>query len=367
MCSNIKHNLGIEIQNFSGAIDLDASNKSYADLLLERDYEKYIIIVNAYKKIGLLINFLSLNNPDLQETLFQNINFKGRGEDDIFDKDLLVDISDEERLELYKNFLEGNYEQVPYIELLAKEIRKISKILGKEQEIEEVLKKIVETVTFDFKRSIGEEKYLSKNELEENFYKLDIEGTIGGMAIILDFDYNDTIKKLEPLGIASRIAYNLQDLTDDIRKNLCTITKENITIFGITEDDIEYISGFDKIWDVDNIPKSIQNYINDQINNIQLQLNNHNKEFSISSIIKGGGLISNDKYKGKKNVSWNDLNELNSRKEKLFVKGLFTLRALGMQSNVVDNLGMKKAFDDAYKDEIFKTVNKFSGKLNNII
>ena len=99
---------------------------------------------------------------------------------------------------------------------------------------------ILRSMLFDAKR-FGKRQIFSKEELDEHFYQCDIEGTGRGTLKLFGED-PDKWPYVEPLGVASRIYDNLQDLPDDIASGYINIPREDMQHFGISRADLRDIS-----------------------------------------------------------------------------------------------------------------------------
>jgi phytoene/squalene synthetase len=78
----------------------------------------------------------------------------------------------------------------------------------------------------------------SEKVLHEHFHLLDIEGTVNGAIKVFGRDPDQLYSAIEPLGEASRIFYNLKDYWEDIKAGLVNISREDITAYRISEEDI---------------------------------------------------------------------------------------------------------------------------------
>jgi hypothetical protein len=103
---------------------------------------------------------------------------------------------------------------------------------------------------------------------------MDIEGTISWTAAILWLDTKSAIEQLQPLWEASRLAYNLRDLDDDINSGLINIPEEDLKAFQIT--DLEL-----KLWIASEY---IKKRVEAQIERLRELLDMHKKTFSQISL-----------------------------------------------------------------------------------
>ena len=97
-------------------------------------------------------------------------------------------------------------------------------------------KDILESLLFDAKRR-GKGIIFPKDELNYHFHLLDIRGTIKAMLKIFKDD-PDKYTILEPLGIACRHQYDIEDLDSDISAGYINISAEECELFGITQEDL---------------------------------------------------------------------------------------------------------------------------------
>lgn len=104
------------------------------------------------------------------------------------------------------------------------------------QEFHSETKDILNSLLFDAKRR-GKSMIFSKEELNYHFHLLDIRGTIRATLKVFN-DNPDKYKILEPLGIACRYQYDIEDFESDIAAGYINISKEDFDRFGIKKEDI---------------------------------------------------------------------------------------------------------------------------------
>lgn len=111
----------------------------------------------------------------------------------------------------------------------------------------EETKDILNSLLFDAKRR-GKSMIFSKEELNYHFHLLDIRGTIRATLKVFNDD-PDKYKILEPLGIACRHQFDIEDFEADIAAGYINISKEDCERFGIKKEDFtgKYSSGV-KLW-----------------------------------------------------------------------------------------------------------------------
>jgi hypothetical protein len=74
-----------------------------------------------------------------------------------------------------------------------------------------------------------------------HFHLLDIRGTIRATLKVFKED-PDKYKILEPLGMASRYQFDIEDFETDIAAGYLNISKEECNHFGITQEDLHNVS-----------------------------------------------------------------------------------------------------------------------------
>jgi len=104
----------------------------------------------------------------------------------------------------------------------------------------EETKDILNSLLFDAKRR-GKLMIFSKEELNYHFHLLDIRGTIRATLKVFNDD-PDKYKILEPLGIACRHQYDIEDFEADIAAGYINISKEDCERFGIKKEDLTVMS-----------------------------------------------------------------------------------------------------------------------------
>ena len=108
-------------------------------------------------------------------------------------------------------------------------------------------KDILESLLFDAERRDKFTIY-PENVLMHHFHKLDIRGTIRATLKIFNED-PDKYKILEPLGIACRYQYDIEDLQSDISSGYVNITEEECEFLKIGPEDIKNLQGQKlKLW-----------------------------------------------------------------------------------------------------------------------
>jgi hypothetical protein len=95
---------------------------------------------------------------------------------------------------------------------------------------------ILDALLFDAKRR-GKEIIFPQEELIYHFHLLDIRGTIRATLKVFKDD-PDKYKILEPLGIACRHQYNIEDFEADIAAGYINIPIEDFERFGIRQEDL---------------------------------------------------------------------------------------------------------------------------------
>lgn len=92
---------------------------------------------------------------------------------------------------------------------------------------------ILMSLHFDAKRQESPAMlFFERETLEHHFHLLDIRGTVGG-CLAVTREPLDSWQLIEPLGVATRIRYNVRDLDEDLRARLCNIPLEDIERFRI--------------------------------------------------------------------------------------------------------------------------------------
>lgn len=210
--------------------------------MIERDEKKYRWFIRALKTF----KHIKPAEGRFLETYYLTMRYI----DDVVDEDIELPIehaTTEEFVQSKINFLKVKKPR-DKIERLMIECFEQAKKLGENFEAE--TKDILNSMLFDAKRK-GKMQIFSENELKQHFYELDIRGTVKGALKI--FREKEDYKKIEPLGIASRIYYNLRDYREDIEKGYVNIPREECKRLGITQNKLEDITC-----------KEIQNWMKEQ-------------------------------------------------------------------------------------------------------
>ena len=105
---------------------------------------------------------------------------------------------------------------------------------------------ILRSLHFDAKRREADTlQVFDRINLRHHFHMLDILGTVGLWLIILRENWG-SFRMLAKLGEAVRIFYNLRDLAEDMRANLCNIPAEDMRRFSIYVPDISSSKALDE-------------------------------------------------------------------------------------------------------------------------
>ena len=224
-------------------LDIDLSVESIFQNLCFRNPEKYSGFLKWLEKMKLILDLMW--TPDVEDriNLLKYMYYALRLLDDICDWDTALKLSIEKRKEIIYSKYEWKKIGDLYDIIIEKSLI-IARRLWSESEINYSIKEIVWSIKFDVDRIFELYKKISKNDLKENFHKMDIVWTIYWTAIIFWLNPEMAVKKLEPLWEACRIAYNLQDLQEDISAWLINIPFEDLELFWITDRDLENIKNW---------------------------------------------------------------------------------------------------------------------------
>jgi hypothetical protein len=99
---------------------------------------------------------------------------------------------------------------------------------------------ILESLLFDAKRR-GKNERINKEALTKHFHMLDISGTIRATLKIFRDDPGK-FRLLEPLGLACRYQYDLEDFDADVAAGYNNIPLEDCEHFGIRTEDLSSLS-----------------------------------------------------------------------------------------------------------------------------
>lgn len=95
---------------------------------------------------------------------------------------------------------------------------------------------ILHSLLFDAKRR-GKMIIFPKKELMHHFHLLDIRGTIKATLKVFKED-PDKYELLEPLGVACRYQYDIEDIKTDLAAGYVNISQEDCTQFNIDKEDL---------------------------------------------------------------------------------------------------------------------------------
>ncbi|MBT8393282.1 MAG: hypothetical protein KJN66_00390, partial [Bacteroidia bacterium] len=110
----------------------------------------------------------------------------------------------------------------------------VAKKFGEEFQAE--TEDILNSLLFDAKRR-GKLIIFPKKELMHHFHLLDIRGTIKATLKVFKDD-PEKYKILEPLGVACRYQYDIEDIETDLAAGYVNISQEECTQFNIVNEDL---------------------------------------------------------------------------------------------------------------------------------
>jgi len=105
---------------------------------------------------------------------------------------------------------------------------------------------ILQSLLFDAKRK-GKHTIFPEKILMKHFHKMDISGTIKATLKLFKEDPNK-YEILEPLGLATRYQFDLEDFKDDVRAGYLNFTKEECDLCGIEKGNYDIHSEGIKNW-----------------------------------------------------------------------------------------------------------------------
>lgn len=124
------------------------------------------------------------------------------------------------------------------------------------EEFSEETQDILSSMLFDAKR-YGKMQVFPENELSYHFHLLDVRGTISATLKVFGED-SRKYPLLQPLGLASRIYYNLRDYDEDIKAGLVNIPAEDCQRFNISSIDLENRLSYGiQNWFIDQAKKGV--------------------------------------------------------------------------------------------------------------
>jgi len=226
-------------------IDIDKSIQSIQDAMTLRNPSKYWDFLKTLDSIKLALRLLGLSKVDIRVELFRCVYYAMRLIDDVIDGDTVPPLEHKDRKTLVDSILSWNIENIKnslYKEL-AQRIQSLSSELWYEQQMNESMLEILESMKFDLNRIMDEDdKTRTQLDLATNFHSMDIDGTIAWTAIIFWVDIESAINGLNDLWEACRIVYNLDDFVDDVKEGLINIWREDLDRFNITAYDLEIVA-----------------------------------------------------------------------------------------------------------------------------
>lgn len=206
---------------------------------------KYRIFFTGLLLEKYFFKYDGLDNYSDRGILLRNYYFLMRYLDDIIDDDINIKNIEliDDRIEYLEEKLYNvvnNIMPKDEIDSMIYECHLLANKLGFSLKKESKL--IMSSLIFDGKR-ISEWnnkknfKIVSKKELDNHYYNLDIIGTISGCLKIFR-EKAENIDNLYYLGTASRKYYDIRDFVEDVKRGLVNISFEELSKYNITESDL---------------------------------------------------------------------------------------------------------------------------------
>jgi hypothetical protein len=162
-----------------------------------------------------------------------------------------------------KNFDTENWDRKSVIDVFYSEAMAVCGKIS--LDIKQQVSTVIHSLEFDARRradfmKTGQRKFYPQTELEQNYYRLDIEGTIGAcLELTNERDTRANRDIVEPLGKACRIFYDIRDLARETRDGLVNIAIEDAGKFGI---DIRDLSAWaESSGDLTKAPAGLKQWI----------------------------------------------------------------------------------------------------------
>ncbi len=258
-------------------VNIDLSILRIQEILSKRRPKKYAEFLQKLNKLKILFIVWWLPDIEKRVKLFKYIYYAMRLLDDICDWDTPKKLSNVEKNDLAENICDIDTDRKELLNLLIKEIFILSDDLQILEEVSYYLYQIIISVKFDLYRTINNKEWVvSKNDLNQNFYKMDIEWTIGLTALIFWLEVKKSINILKYLWEATRIWYNLEDFKSDISNKIINIPKEDMEKYHVSLKDLK---NFQENW---IICRGLNDWFFDQIREIDILLKIHSKKILYS-------------------------------------------------------------------------------------
>jgi hypothetical protein len=239
----------------------------------EKKYKDFL--TGAFKLDWIWRNLARLPNPENRFRAFILIYVQQRLLDDIIDGDTPEKIKPKDRVAYAKQKIQnlgtGNFDPTDSIDAFSIKIFSDIEALDPQYvtKAKRRLKLIMESLVFDGERILEREetgswKFLPQSELEQHFFALDIEGTTALTLFLFglaDSEYNITL--LRPLGLGTRVSYNVKDFSADIRAGICNIPKEDAERLRITDKSLRLVIGLGE--NISQYPENIKIWLGEQI------------------------------------------------------------------------------------------------------
>lgn len=285
--SKSTYSTGLESYTSEGQLCIDQSIQNIQDAMYQRNPVKYGDFLGILKSQSLLLRLMNVPQRKERLELFRHMYYALRLLDDICDGDLVDKLSDEK----VRGILEGK--EFWLYETLKKEAISFAITVKIEADIQVAFENIEKSLGFDYMRSQEKSKYRNRHDLRQNFDLMDIIGTIIGTALILGVDPETAQQKFWPLWDACRIAYNIQDIVDDMHVGLINIPLEDMQKFWINDDDIEMMKKMPKTQipytikklQEANTPESILAWIYHESQKMQTLITDFKTRYSVTQIL----------------------------------------------------------------------------------
>ena len=244
---------GFEKYDTDGNVDQQASIDHMISLLEKRNHKKYSWFLKSLVKVKQILRILLVSHLSDRCKILYLTYFALRWLDDIIDGDSPITMSTKQRHDLIQDKVtwlkEGDRKNWwrntdDLFDSLVRDVFSIAERIWILKHVKQWIYTITESLVFDAQRILEWEQTGSiviktEKKLQDNFHKLDIDGTIRATAILVGLNPEEAIAILWPLGDAARYAYTLMDFLDDMKGGLDNISQEDMLKYDISYEDLQ--------------------------------------------------------------------------------------------------------------------------------
>lgn len=303
---------GNEVFCEDGNLDIAQSIDKTAELLIARNPEKYADFWESINKTDLLCRLMNVPDRKLRVEMLRYIYVAFRILDDVCDGDTPTKLSDSQRMKIVCDAANNDSSSYGLYNILLEKAFDIADQLDVRNQTTYFTNKIAGSLVFDIERILDENHIRSRGDIQQRSYDMDIDGTMFGSGLILWLNPEQSIQRLEWLWVASRKAYDIRDIFDDVSGSIYSMSLEDMEQFGITQQDLDkmkqiYLNPSLRKDTREYIPDGVAAWIESEIQQTYISIQQYKIGYSIYWILRDQQTIAASYPQSQLRRIWNNL------------------------------------------------------------